>query len=151
MSDQETTAEQPLVNDAKPMDWMAENLKKARRAFWDQFPTPEARSQVIRERLAKARARKLAAAAKAEHKSRVSGVKPAAEMKDDALQHSAAHGIHELRIMLGDMLDLLDPINADGISGAAMSKDGRPRSRAVLFAAISRIKAQMDFIQSWQF
>ena len=105
---------------------------KAAAVFWARYPTPEARSQYMKERFAKVKAKRLKKTLPKYHaqpqkqKSRI-----------EAEEEEAAHTIYDLRIFLGDVLDLLISCNANGHAGEARDIAGDNISRHVLLAAFS--------------
>lgn len=102
---------------------------KAAAIFWARFPTPEARSQYMKERFAKVKAKRAKKAAAQAH-----GQEKPREQCDE---EQAADAIYELRLLLGDVLAMLEACNNGGKAGEARDIMGRQVSRECLMAATS--------------
>lgn len=85
----------------------------------------------MKERFAKVKARR------AENAARVKATPAKTINKREASEEQAAFAIYQLRILLGDILALLDACNSGGRAGVAKNISGRNISRECLMSAVS--------------
>ena len=85
----------------------------------------------MKERFAKVKAKR--AKKEAREARKIAALEPGSD------EDNAAESIYKLRILLGDILTLLDSCNADGHAGVAKTITGENASRKCLMAAHSLI------------
>jgi hypothetical protein len=107
---------------------------KMARTFWARFPTPEARSQYMKERFAKVKARQ---AKDKKRRSKPEGFKTAED-------EGARHALYELRILVGDVSAMLDSCCLD--NRGAKDLFGGDKSRTCYDAATSILKRGIGLI-----